>query len=203
MRGPTKPLAVFYHVAHIGERWQSIDREISNALAASGLMECVDLFVRNDCRRGELFEFPTIDMLREFSFNNDYYVLYLHTKGVTQPIQSVDDWRACMLYWIVERWRECVEKLDEGRDAVGINHMASPVRHFQGNFWWAKTQLIRNLGRVQDVQYKPTHTNQTERHKAEFWLLGKGANAYEPYHHRIDPYCTRNPRANYVGRQFL
>ena len=198
-------LAVFYHCAQIGERWQAIDRQIMERLRHSGLLDVADLFIRNDCRDASLFEFPTLNMLHEFSRNagSNYYLFYLHTKGVTQPIQSVDDWRECMLYWNVERWRECVAKLDAGFDAVGINHMSGPLRHFQGNFWWTRAPFVRKLGRVQDVVYKPTQPNQTERHKAEFWIIGKGANAYEPYHHRIDPYCTRNPREKYVGRKFL
>lgn len=204
MSGPASRIAVFYHVAHLGERWRIIDKEIMDALGASGLVDHTDLFVRNDCLRGELFEFPTLNMLREFaSTNDDYYILYLHTKGVTQPARSVDDWRACMLYWTVERWRECLAKLEAGFDAVGPNYMQAPVPHFQGNFWWTKAHFVRRLGRVQDVRYRPTHSNQTERHKAEFWLLGKGARAYEPYHHRIDPYCTRNPREKYYGKAFL
>lgn len=198
----TKRIAIFYHCARLGERWQAIDAEIMGALTKSGLHERADMFVRNDCRHVELFEFPTLNMLREFSVHNDYYVLYLHSKGVTQNLASVDDWRECMLYWLVERWQECVAKLDKF-DCVGINHMSGPVRHFQGNFWWAKTTFLRKLGRIEDVRYKPTKPNQTERHKAEFWIGSKGFHAYEAYHHHIDPYCTRNPRKAYEGRAFL
>lgn len=195
-----KRISVFYHVAMLGDAWQAVDAQITAGIAASGLSP--DVFVRNECRDTDLFEFPTLDMVRRFAEDHDYYILYLHTKGVTQPIQSVADWRACMLYWNVERWRECVEKLDKGYDAVGINIIDSPIRHFQGNFWWTTTKHIRKLGPIRDVKYRPTHSNQTDRHKAEFWLLGKGASVYQPYHHRIDPYCTGNPASNYVGKSF-
>lgn len=202
MSNTTKRIAIFYHVAHLGDFWLSVDEQITKTLVASGLIERADLLIRNDCKRADLFEFPTLNMLHEFAKTSDFYILYLHTKGVTQPTPSVSDWRECMLYWVVERWRECVAKLDAGFDAVGINVIDSPVKHFQGNFWWATTKLIRQLDRVETVQYVPTHSNQTERHKAEFWLLGKGARAYAPYHHHLNPYLTRNPRASYVGRKF-
>lgn len=200
MSSTTERVAVFYHVAHLGS-WEAVDAQIMGALTESGLLERADVFVRNDCRHTELYEFPTLEMLHAFAQRNDYCVLYLHTKGVTLPIESVDDWRACMLYWMVERWRECVAKL-ETHEAVGCNHISSPVRHFQGNFWWARSRLIRKLGPVQDVTFTPTYANQTERHKAEFWLLGRGANAYMPYHHRLNPYESPNPRENYEGLVF-
>lgn len=196
----TKELAVFYHVGQLGT-WRMVDVEIMDALERSGLRSCADHFVRNECGP-ETFEFPTLDLLCEYAATNDAHILYLHTKGVTQPRQSIDDWRACLLHWTVHRWRDCVEKLNAGYDAVGINEMATPVRHFQGNFWWATAKHIRTLGPVREVEYVPTHSNQTERHKAEFWLLGKPAKAYQPYHHRVNPYVTRNPRKNYEGRAF-
>lgn len=196
-----KKIAVFYHVAHLGE-WQTVDDEINAALERSGLCERADVFVRNDCRDASLFEFPTLNMLREFAAQHNYFTLYLHTKGVTRPSPSVSDWRACMLYWLVERWEECVWKLTKGFDAVGINQILSPVRHFQGNFFWAATPHIRKLGPVQQVKYKPTCHDQTDRHKAEFWLLQRGGNVYMPYHHNLNPYITRNPRENYVGKTF-
>lgn len=192
---------MFYHCARIGP-WAAVDQQIMAALESSGLRERADMFVRNESRDLGLYEFPTINMLREFATRHDYFVLYLHTKGVTRPSDSVSDWRECMLYWLVERWRECVEKLEYGYEVVGINQIDSPVRHFQGNFWWAATPFVRRLGPVQGVNYKPTCHDQNERHKAEFWLMGNGANAYMPYHHRINPYMTRNPRESYVGKPF-
>jgi hypothetical protein len=201
MSGTISKIAIFYHVAQLGP-WAAVDEEIMAALRSSGLRDRADVFVRNDCRDATLFEFPTINMVREFAAQHDYFVLYLHTKGVTRPSPSVSDWRACMLYWLVERWEECIAKLAKGYEAVGINQVDSPVRHFQGNFWWATTPHIRKLGPVQQVRYRPTCHDQTDRHKAEFWLLGRGASVYMPYHHRLNPYITRNPRENYVGRPF-
>lgn len=197
-----RKLAVFYHVAHLGS-WLAVDAQITAALTTSGLLDAADVFIRNDCTNVELFELPTINMLRTFSLDHgNYDVLYVHTKGVTQRRPCIDDWRACMLYWTVERWRECVEKLHAGYDAVGISRMENPLPHFQGNFWWATTDHLRHLQPVQRVVYKPSWPNQGERHKAEFWVIGTGGKAYSPYHHKINPYAVRNPRASYVGRKF-
>lgn len=192
------PIAVFYHVARLGS-WEAVDAEIMAALKGSGLLEQAEL-VRNECEP-EAFEFPTIDLLRQYAAMNDAHILYLHTKGVSHSKASIDDWRAAMLYWMVTRWRECVAKLEQ-YDAVGYSHVETPIPHFQGNFWWTKAEHIRKLGNPQDITFKPTVSNQSDRHKAEFWLLSRPAKWYQPYHHRLNPYVARNPRRNYEGRPF-
>jgi hypothetical protein len=193
-------IAVFYHVAQMGS-WEAVDAEIMRALRMSGLLSCAGIFVRNVCSDVSLFEFPTIEMMRGFAASADCAVLYLHTKGVTNPSPQSDDWRACMLYWMVTRWRECVERLRD-HDAVGINVIDTPLLHFQGNFWWATTAHIRKLGPPYALSFRQTALNQFERHKAEFWVLSKQAKLYTPYHHKIDPYATRNPRSSYEGLAF-
>lgn len=195
-------IAVFYHVAHLGP-WEAVDREILDAVADSGLLARANVFVRNDCRDTNLFEFPTIELLRAFAqSHDDYAICYLHTKGVTRPIPSVDDWRKMMLYWVVTRWEECLGKLQQGYDAVGPCVIDTPIRHFQGNFWWATSGHVRHLPRPRDISYRPTYDNQTERHKCEFWVLSRPAKVYQPYHHRLDPYQHRNPPERYVGSAF-
>ena len=194
-------VAVFYHVALMGE-WRAVDGIIMDALEASGVLDAASVFVRNECAP-ETFEFPTLDMVRGFAQGSgDYAVLYLHTKGVHRSSESIIDWRECMLYWMVERWRECVAQIEAGYDAVGINHVPTPERHFQGNFWWASTRYLASLGPVADITFRPNYEDQTERHKAEFWLLSRDGRGYQPYHHHLDPYKTRNPRERYEALPF-
>ncbi|NCD17237.1 MAG: hypothetical protein EOL91_07970 [Actinobacteria bacterium] len=181
--------------------WEKVDNEIMTALKESELLENTDVFVRNECKDTSLFEFPTLEMLDAFALSNDYNVLYLHTKGVTQDKKCIDDWRASMIYWNITRWRECVKKLEE-YDTVGINVVSTPKRHFQGNFWWATTGHIRRIGTVREVTFEKVEENMTERHKCEFWILGSLGNAYCPYHHKINPYMTENPKENYINKKF-
>jgi len=193
-------IAVFYHCARLGA-WESVDREIMAALTASGLLEHADRFVRNETD-GTLFEFPTIDMLREHAAANDCVMLYLHTKGVSRSGPTIDDWRACMLYWMVERWRECVDKIGKGYDTVGYTRCDRPLPHFQGNFWWAKSAYIRTLDDPRKIKFIPSVANQGVRHKCEFWILSKAGRFYEPYNHRVRPYAEPNPRSRYEGKPF-
>lgn len=193
-------LAVFYHCARLGT-WEAVDREIMASLKVSGILQHADIFIRNDCD-GALYEFPTIDLLYQHAKQNDGLVMYLHTKGVTKGGPSIDDWRACMLYWMVERWRECADKLIKGYDVVGITRCDMPLPHFQGNFWWAKCSYLRTLDDVRKVKFTKSVPNQGERHKAEFWVLSKPGKFYQPYNHNVRPYSERNPRERYVGKAF-
>lgn len=193
-------IGIFYHVALMGN-WKEVDGQIMGKLKESGLLDRADLFVRNECKDLRQYEFPTLNMLDSFSIRNDYSVLYIHTKGVSRTEPSIADWRECMLYWNVERWKECVDKLDRGYDVVGINIEDKPIRHLQGNFWWANTEHIRRLGTIEEVTFPPRH-DLTDRHKAEFWVLSQPARVYVPYNHKINPYMTCNPRRTYEGKQF-
>jgi hypothetical protein len=85
---------------------------------------------------------------------------------------------------------------------VGITRCDSPLPHYQGNFWWAKSSYLRTLGDVRDVRFKKAVSNQGERHKAEFWLLSKPGKFYQPYNYNLRPYSDRNPRSRYVGKAF-
>lgn len=194
-------IAIFYHCALMGN-YKEVDKEIMDCLDKSGLLKRADMFVKNELKDVGLYEFPTLQMLEQFClYNQDYYVLYLHTKGVSRNEPSIKDWRDCMLYWLVERWEECVDKLKDN-DTVGISRVNTPYPHYQGNFWWAKADYLLKLGNIKDIEIPPNEINMTERHQAEFWLLGADGKHYSPYHHKINPYITKNPRSNYVNKKF-
>lgn len=115
------------------------------------------------------FEFPTLDRLRSFCISNDCNVLYLHTKGVSTPNNKcIEDWRDYMLYFTAERFAECLEALNE-HDTCGVDLRESPVPHYSGNFWWAKSSHINTLPQAAQMPKVLT-----ERHKAEFWVCSSG-----------------------------
>lgn len=191
-------IAIFYHCALMGN-WKQVDKEIMGKLKESGLLERADVFVKNQCKDIGLYEIPTLGMIYQFATKNpDYYILYIHTKGVSKPdSDNVKDWRACLLYWNVERWRNCIEKLDKGYDAVGIDIHDFPINHFRGNYWWAKAKHIRQLGLAQKINTKGKEKFIDERHKAEFWILSREAKTFSFYLYKDNPYITPNPRSNY------
>lgn len=195
-------IAIFYHIAIMGV-WQDVDDEITTFLHRSGLLANADVLVRNEVRDTDLYEFPTLEMLHTFSINNpDYYCLYLHTKGVSRPSTAVDDWRRCMLFFLVEHWEENVKALRNGYDACGVNLLKKPTPHFQGNYFWAKASYISTLGNVRGMVL-PRFKAWGERHKCEMWPLSNPkVNVFNFYSHVPNPYVQENPISNYKDYVF-
>jgi len=137
------------------------------------------------------FELETINLIRTFSENQECDVLYLHTKGITQRYQNVTDWVNMMLYFLVEKTEECVEKLKE-YDTVGCNlylHSHECRSHYSGNFWWAKTSYLRTL----------PYLSMISRHEAELWMLmNHKCKCYSMHNSRIDHYRSSYPKNIYT-----
>jgi hypothetical protein len=92
------------------------------------------------------------------NFKTNQNVLYIHAKGVTQHKTekeiAVSDWRKMMEYFLIDNWRECVLKLEEGYDCCGINHQihagyingkTQKTYIYNGNFFWANSNYIKSL----------------------------------------------------------
>lgn len=205
-------IAIFYHVAQVGLGAFVYQQQI-HRLHASGLIRAsshIHIGVNGD---QELFNVPkkaivrrnedwteeteTLISLSDFcSDNPDYKVLYFHTKGVSSDSIDAHSWRLNMEYFIIDRWRECVSRLDE-YDCVGANLLPTEsfkfpdgrvsrreegTFHFSGNFWWANATHINSLNN--------TYLMSFSRYDREFWIgsniHSKPYNMYDkedPYHH--------------------
>ncbi|NVO07287.1 MAG: hypothetical protein HXX19_15830 [Rhodoferax sp.] len=116
-----------------------------------------------------LYEYPTLDALQKHinSESKDFNVLYIHLKGVSKPNNiNITHWRRFMTWALIERWQECVNKLEE-YDCAGCNWELNPWPHFSGNFWWATSNYLRKLPKLQDP-YASIRENSTmfKRHDA-------------------------------------
>lgn len=203
-------LAVFYHVYQVANWRQLFDEQIG-LLVSSGLAQSAELVhvgingndlpeiqypnfrcVLNPLPHGE--ETPTLLDLKQFcAENEDAQVLYMHTKGITQPMQSTHDWRKMMEYFCVERWVDCIEKL-QIHDAVGCLYMDECYYgffpHFSGNFWWANASYINRL----DHSYLDGGLRQNR----EFWI-GTGNGSLFSFHTTgLNHYAYEYPRALYA-----
>ena len=77
----------------------------------------------------KLCEIPTINLIHTFCEHNDNCeILYLHTKGTTvynnPNKQYITDWRNLMMYFLVEKYADCFELL-QNYDAAGCNYNTS------------------------------------------------------------------------------
>jgi hypothetical protein len=98
------------------------------------------------------YEYTTcLDLQRECEESEeDFYALYLHNKGAFTRTPGNYNWRKYMQYFCVERWEECVQKLDEGYDTCGASFLTDEPIHpyYAGNFFWAKSSYINKCKRL-------------------------------------------------------
>jgi len=143
------------------------------------------------------FEVPTIRYLHDFcKRNEDCNILYLHTKGISRnEIQKrILDWVDLMLYFLVEKYPMCLEKLaTKEYDVLGCNYLdkdyyGNDKPHFSGNFWWVRSGYMSLL----DVG------SLKSKHDAEFFILSNQSVRFSNlYHSYINHYVEEYPRNRY------
>jgi len=106
-------------------------------------------------------ELRTILLMEQFAREHpDWHVLYHHSKNATHA-QAGDRgslgtrWRRCMERACVWRWRECVELLAGGYDAVGVHWMTRrgsdrSQNYFAGTFFWVTSNFLNTLPSIME-----------------------------------------------------
>ena len=147
--------------------------------------------VINYSKNTQLYEIPTINLIRTFcEYNDNCEILYIHTKGVTHHNNTnIIDWKNMMIYFLVNKCNDCFKLLKE-YDTIGCNYQESPYKHYSGNFWWATSNYIKKLNII---------TNYKKRHEAEWWILSnKSVKYYEIHNSRINHYNNCYPPEKYI-----
>ncbi len=121
-----------------------------------------------------LYEFVTLNLLKDHAdkAEDDYYVFYFHSKGVSFSKSANETafrgggiWRNSMNYWTIERWKDNVEKLDDGYETVGTQlRIREFPTHYSGSYFWSKTEYIKLLPPVYSL-------DMNNRMESEFWLF--------------------------------
>ena len=148
--------------------------EGNNGAAESNTLKCLKLYS---------------DLLTE-----NRNILYIHAKGVTQygSIREIPvyKWRKMMEYFLIEKWENCVEKLNDGYDCCGINyqyHAATiegklkGINIFNGNFFWVKSEYVKklNVDLLFEHRYSSENWITSEDHKSfSFYDTPKSVNLY-------------------------
>jgi beta-1,4-mannosyl-glycoprotein beta-1,4-N-acetylglucosaminyltransferase len=142
----------------------------------------------------KLYENPTLNKLKEFSEKNkDSHVLYLHTKGVSykRTYDCINDWTNMMLHFLVEKYEDCFRALDGAYDTVGCNYNPEPMRHYSGNFWWAKTNYVSMLPALDEEN--------PNKMSPEFWLFQNNPDACTLHSSGVNHYHQMYPRERYLS----
>jgi len=180
-----------------------------------------DLIKVNQVKRNNKIDSEADTLLDLFKFaskNPDYKILYLHTKGtgwgddkirndrhyeVLKNVltKNLDLWESYMSYFNINRWRDCVELLNE-YDCVGTEWLKEAnildkkiyIPHYSGNFWWANANYISQL----DPGFLYENT-EWKRHQSEFWIGTKNPNCYNYYTSGLNLYLNEIEPKEYEG----
>lgn len=200
-----KNFCSFYHIAAIKPGWKEIVTEqkllldkldinpICGFLGSDDdydFVKNLNLDVQYKSNNLKEYETPTLEMVHRWCLQNkDGAVLYLHTKGASDPkSENKKYWRWLMMDYVVKEYKENL-KILEIADMVGLNWQDSPHHpHFSGNFWMARSDWISILDKPSKHRNNggPTIANHPwERMHAEMWLGSRG-------YHIIESLCIRN-----------
>jgi hypothetical protein len=187
----------------------------------------VNILDLRDTNEQNIFEMQTLSKIHEYSQSNDSYILYFHNKGITSymkdeyPAGTIDDWRKYIQYFLIEKYKECIKKLELGYDYVSVDEIEweykfgfssnSKYRHLNGNFWWSTTNYIKNLGNPvyalenyeNAVNHKVNFNSESDfgsfyRLSSEMWIHLNKPKCLYLYNSNINNYFEYYPRQRYA-----
>jgi len=194
-------IEIFSHLVDIG-CGKDITKEQTELLENTGLLDAADAvnlfthydadnyiwledrwkdkqnvnFFHYDRKYQPWYEATSVHFLQEYchNTNDEFYVCFMTHKGASHGPGGHQNWRKYMQYWNIEKWKECVEKLDEGYDTCGAAYLNNPPYPFYaGNFFWAKASYLRKCKRLktpEENNFKPQFEGQPHhRFDLECW----------------------------------
>jgi hypothetical protein len=192
-----KKIYLFYHICTI-KKWKLILDEQFKELEDSGLMAITErIYIGSNGPNSteQLVEYllsykyrdkivilhlnelsknenETINFMTSFAKEQDRescFMLYFHSKGVTEKNDLQMLWRKYMMFVLVNNYKKCV-KLLEFFNTVGCIYLSRPHKHYSGNFFWTKSEYLSQIPLIKDLK---------NRYKAEQHILS----CYKKYYH--------------------
>jgi len=85
-------------------------------------------------------------------------------------------------YFNIKKHDDCISKLNEGCDVVGVNLQHLPRTHFSGNFWWSNIEYINTLKKCEYTYYT----------EPEMWICQRSdGNYFSLFNSNINYYHER------------
>lgn len=181
-------IKIFLHICTIGE-YQKILDELTDNIISSGLLNAANEL--NICIVGnntinkinnekikyhnvgniDEYEFPTLQLIENMAnqCDDNIKIFYLNGLGVTNNSNFKISWRAYLSYFNIICYEECIKSLDS-YDTCGVDFRTSPVPHYSGNFWWANSNYIKKLPKIQTLNKHDSPRVLTLRHNAEMYI---------------------------------
>ena len=141
-----------------------------------------------------------ITKLHEHSLQEDFQVLYIHSKGVKRSVTEpelypmMSDWLDCLIYFYITEYKTLIKELDEF-DVSGINLSRFPGKykdlHYGGNFFWTNSKYIRKLKTKLCQMYRGPEIWITQRLDGNFISL---------WNDEVDHYTELYPPSEYKNK---
>lgn len=203
-----KPIIIFYHI-FCANHWKLIVEDQMTLIKSSGLFKVASkiilMIIGSDesydyiinkykdnkiefLRSKNKYEYPTLELIKNFSSENNFKGLYLHTKGASKEfIGGSYYWGKVMNFYNINLWEYNQTKLND-YDVVGCNFRKGNMNieeywgiysnniyfldstyhtdHFSGNFWWFNSDYIKELRYL-------SLTEKKNRFNAEWYIFMK------------------------------
>lgn len=209
-------IAIFYHIYQDPDsNWIPIVDNQIELLSNSGLLNAAEVLYIGLNGDQDLPPFPidptkmsvntnsdwrdereTLRALKKFGEDNeDFVILYIHNKGVTDPDNTnIKDWVDILNYFCITRWKDCLKVLETRFGAVGA---LLKERHYHGNFWWADAGYIKSLP---DTKLHREYKISFLECDPEYWIGDGGIeNLHGIYTTLFNHYDTPYPKHLYEG----
>ena len=223
-----KPIYVYIHICVLND-WLDVLTNLITNIKTSGLYNVVDKIrcfvlgnldntpeimidkkieiVKTNPNR-KLYEKFTLNNLYNDCLKEDFYVLYIHTKGINidnkftakpkSSRQPVRDWVEYLIHFNMYRYKDML-KLLETNDCAGVQLKERGMKpndgntHYSGNFWWSKSSHIITLKTIGSSNYL----------SPEFWIASKKHNCTYAslYKDRTVGYKNIFPKEKYISEK--
>ncbi len=128
-------------------------------------------------------------LMKAKEYEHNTPMLYLHTKGISYSHpnlkKNIDAWVRYLDLYVIYKWEECINGLKNNDVAGGC--FISDTPHFSGNFWWANSDYLKTLPRINTF-------NIANLNRGEFWICSETEKIYQS-----GPNFTKDPYQNYVA----
>jgi len=119
----------------------------------------VNILDIRDTGQPKIYEGQTLEKLHDYCLKEDAYVLYFHSKGISNSKLETYLWMQALNFYCLEKWQKALKAFqDPTIDIVGLADQRSNQHTVSGNFWWAKSDYIKTLPAPVDSSKYQTDT---------------------------------------------
>ena len=149
-----------------------------------------------------LYEKFAINNYKKYIPDEDYLLYYFHTKGVSRTDDLFHRRRRILNFYTLKKCELNIELLKK-YDVVGCSLSMYPKPHFSGNFWWSKSEYLKNLIEPINNHYLSPEMYICSYENGKFISLSNSTNngIVENHIYRVDADIENSITENYINNE--